>query len=530
MSFELRQDQTTVLADVRHELRTLRSCLIVASCGWGKGVVTTKIIENALARDRHVLFLVKYRDRVNDMHERVSKLGVNHGVLMGSHRRERWHQVQVGSVDTVHRLEKRPPADLVIIDECHLGLSPTFRSVLDAYPQSKILGLTATPMLGNGRPLGAKSGGIFESMVLGPSVTTLIKDGHLVGSRVLAPPIPEGLAGLRKKKTGEFDEEQGAAICDNAKVIGDIVDHYKRYASDRKAVVFGFNQKHAFDIAESFRAAGLNWAYVDALTPDGDIHTPGTRKFFWHQYDHGDLVGISSCQTISIGWDHSIAKCLIFASKTSSLPLFHQRLGRGSRPHPGFDHFRVHDHTGNLREFEDRNASFFESEIDWQLDAPVRVREGAAATKVTTCNRPVVASPTSLFNFKGEVSQDGKHLLPCFGSFPAGPDHCPYCGIPLEVRAREVQQEEGELQEVTVVAKSVAQVAREEKMKSRYLELVKIGRTCLTREGREYKAGWPAMAFHLEFRGMWPKAAWKKEADAIYGQREVPLMSRDSMF
>ncbi len=522
MSFILRPRQLQDLNAVRHELKTHRSCVLTAPCGYGKGVLTTKIIESAISKGNSVLFLVRFRDRVNDMDERVTKLSIPHGVLMGGKRRERWHPVQIASSDTVYRMDTKPAAALIIIDECHLGLSPTFRSVLDSYPQSRVLGLTATPILGNGRALGVNSGGIFESMVHGPSVSELIAENYLVGSRVLAPPAPEKLKELRKKSTGEFDDDQGAAICDNAKVIGDIVDHYKRYAIDRKAVVFGFHQKHAFHIAETFTAAGLNCAYIDAKTPDGDIHTPGTRKFFFHQFDHGDLAVISSCQTISLGWDHSIAKCLIFASKTASLPLFHQRLGRGSRPHPGFDHFRVHDHTGNLYEFESQNASFFESAIDWQLDGdPVKVRNGDSVRRISTCKRPVAApSAGRPIWFRGEISKDGRWLLPCFATFPAGPERCPYCGIPLEVQTRRIEVESGELEEITVVAKTEKQVALDSRLKTRYLELARIAATSRTSRGVPYKAGYASIQLHAE-TGRWPRREWKEEAALLNAEAAV---------
>lgn len=518
MSFTLRPRQIEDLNAVRHELRTHRSCVLVAPCGYGKGVLTTKIIDSARAKGKHVLFMVYGKDRVNDMHDRVTELGIEHGVLMGDHKRKRWHHVQIASISTLRRMAHLPKGDLIIIDEGHLGLSNSFRQVLGYYPDSKILALTATPVLGNGRALGVASGGIFESMVRGPSVSETIAEGHLVGSRVLAPPPPTELAALKKKPTGEFDDNQGAAICDNAKVIGDIVDHYKRYAIDRKAVVFGFNQKHAFDIAESFKAAGLNWCYIDADTPDGDIHTPGTRKFLFHQYDHGDLVGISSCQTISIGWDHSVAKCLIFASKTASLPLFHQRLGRGSRPHKGFDHFRVHDHTGNLYEFEKQEACFFESEIDWQLDGePIKLKDSDSATRVGTCKRPIRVPESGVpIWFLGPLSKDSAWMLPCFATFPAGPAQCPYCKLPLEVQSRTVEVEDGELHEVQVVAKSEKMLAYEERMKKRYFELVHKIRTERRANGFPFSEKWPAVQFNLEFH-RFPRKEWKAEAAALYG-------------
>lgn len=491
MSFTLRPHQAFDLDCVRAELRRVRSCMLVAACGYGKGVITTKIIGST--GRHHVLFLVHGRDRVNDMHDRLTRLGISHGVLMGDRKRDSSQRVQVASSDTVHRMQYKPKAGLIIIDECHLAMSPTFRAVLDEYPGAKILGLTATPALGNGSALGLASGGVFESMVVGPSVKQLVSEGYLVGSRHFRPPPTAEMAGLKKKKTGEFDENHGAAIADNTKVIGDIVAHWKRYSSDRKTLSFGFHQAHAFHIAEQFRAAGVNWAYVDAKTSDA------TRKFLWEQYDHGDLVGISSCQTISIGWDHSICKSLILASKTASFPLYHQRLGRGSRPHPGFSDFLVLDHCGNIYEHAEKGP-FFESDIQWALDGEAVVA-GDKAGRVSTCKTPVRVPPAGVpDSFTGPV-EDG-WLLPCFGGFDPGPKQCPFCGIPLVVTAREIKQAAGELEEVTEAVRQESEGML--RKKARYFELTEVA------AARGYKPGYPAMAFKNEF-GFWPAKGWKQQ-------------------
>ncbi len=514
MSFILRPHQEKDLAAIRRELSRVRSTMLVAACGYGKGVITTKIIDGARAKGKHVLFMVRGRDRVNDMHERLAKLGVDHGLIMGSKPRDRRHNAQVASSDTIWRMKDKPKADLIIIDECHLGLSPTFRRTLDEYPDARILGLTATPCLGNGRPLGRSAGGIFDSMVKGPSVKELIAQNYLVRSEVIAPPPPPDLRGLKKLKTGEFDSEQGAAICATAKIIGDVVDHYKRHSSHLKAVSFGFNQAHAYDIAESFKAAGFNWAYVDADTPDGSIHTPHTRKWIWHQFDHGDLQGISSCQTISIGWDHSIAKCLLLCGKTSSLPLYHQRLGRGSRPHPGHDHFRVHDHTGNWTEFADIGP-FFESDIDWQLDGAPPKKE----KKMSTCDVEVPGPPAE--NFTGPYA--GGIMIPCLKIWETDKklDECPYCGIPLVPDARadrgEITSEDGDLQVISadMRAELEARIRAHSEEKAEYLRMVKLA------HAKGYKPGYPYAAFKAKF-GRRPERGWKKEVEFITGKIHVP--------
>ena len=50
-----------------------------------------------------------------------------------------------------------PPADLLVVDEAHHTPAETYRKIIDAYPDAVLLGLTATPVRGDGRGLG----GIF---------------------------------------------------------------------------------------------------------------------------------------------------------------------------------------------------------------------------------------------------------------------------------------------------------------------------------------------------------------------------------
>lgn len=505
----LRDYQEKMVNDTREALSRVRCVLIQSECGSGKGSVCAYMINRAVQRGNRVLFLVRGRDRVVDMNDRVTRLGIPHGVLMGGQKRERHYNTQVASIDTLHRMQYKPSVDMIIIDECHFGLSPTFRQVLDHYADVKIIGMSATPSLGNGKPLGVKSGGIFEEIVHGPSVSDLISQGHLVGSKVFAPPPPEGIAGIKKKKTGEFDEGEGASICDNRKVIGDMIENYRRYSSDRKFAAFGFHQKHAFHIAEQFREQGINVAYVDAETPEGDIHTPGTRKFIWHQYDHGDLVGIASVGITDVGWDHSICKALLFLAKTASFPRFRQRLGRGSRPHKGYSDFHVHDHTANLWEFTEQGP-FFESEINWQLngDAVKKHDEDDPAPRVSTCKRPMPIPDAGVPSwFKGETTNG--YMLCCYLTFKAGPQQCPRCGLPVSVDQPDIKVEEGQLQEVTAEARelSAKQIERESKLRARYLELIQIGLNGRKKDGTPWSPKWATIAFKHEY-GFWPKKNW----------------------
>ena len=67
-----------------------------------------------------------------------------------------------------------PPADLLVIDECHHARAMTYQKILEAYPNAIVVGLTATPCRGDGRGLG----NVFEAMLETPQI------GELIGSNI----------------------------------------------------------------------------------------------------------------------------------------------------------------------------------------------------------------------------------------------------------------------------------------------------------------------------------------------------------
>jgi DNA repair protein RadD len=489
----LRPHQQENFEQLRAETMAARDPLLVAACGYGKGTIASVIVHGAVQRGHHVIFAVHGKSLVVDMSERVRKLGIEHGVLMGGERRERWHKVQVASIDTLHRMEHPPKASLILIDEAHMALSPTWRKTIARYPQARVIGMTATPIRLDGKGLGKKTGGLFDSMVLGPSEEELIGLENLVPSRVLAPPMAIGDV---KKTAGDFNQKALAAVCDKTKLIGDIVEHWKRHANEKTAA-FGVDQAHAKHIQESFLAAGIQWAYVDAQTPQEE------RAQIWKDLDSGSLMGVSSVGCIAVGWDHPIVSCLIMARPTASLGLWRQMLGRGSRPHPGKYRFLVLDHSGNTH----RHAPFgmFEDSVPWSLD-------GAAVKDSGEKKPPQIATCKQSFQWP-----DGRHQppniinglqWPCYATFRAGPKECPYCGLPQKVKARAVEVQQGDLKEI-VRATTAEQVAARVDQRAHYDDLMNRAYE------RNYKPAWVGLQFKAKY-GFWPYKAWEVD---WYGNR-----------
>ena len=459
------------------------------------------MVHQAVQRGKRVIFAVHGKALVHDMSGRVAKLGIEHGVLMGGQKRERWHPVQVASIDTLHRMPHLPDAQLVIVDEAHMSLSPTWRKTLDRFPHAKIVGMTATPIRLDGKGLGSETGGIFDFMVEGPTENALIEMGYLVKSRVLAPPEPEGVEGV-DKTGGDFNTKQLAAACDKVQLVGDVVEHWLRHAPARKTAAFGVDQKHAHHIMESFRARGIQWAYVDAETPDGE------RDVIWKDLDAGCLMGVSSVGCISVGWDHPVVSCLIAARPTASLGLWRQMLGRGSRPYKGKDHFLVLDHAGNTHRHDP--YGMFEDEVPWSLDGQaVRAPKDAEKEEhITTCDKPRIVA--------------GVMRFPCYFTFRSGPDVCPNCGLPLLKKERKIETRDGELTEVVRERKSPEQLAEEAaQWREKHVAFMDLIETCKT---RGYKFGWISITFQRTY-GHWPPRTWIKEAQRLVdsGVEEVAV-------
>jgi DNA repair protein RadD len=465
----LRDYQERDLQALRLGFRQHRSGLLVQPTGAGKGTLASHIVQSAVARGNSVLFLVNRRTLVHDMSKRLDRIGIDHGIIMGSHpRRKAWLRTHVASIDTLHRRDVVPAAAVLIVDEAHFAVSPTFLSVLGKYPEAKVLCMTATPIRVDGRGLGE----ICEFMVKGPTVRELIDLGYLVPSRVFAPSSPDVSA--VKKTAGDFNQKQLAAVCDRAKLVGDIVAHWKQHASDRKTAVFGVDQNHAKHLAEQFQEAGANFAYVDAETPDEE------RDRIWDGLDSGSVQGVTSVGVISYGWDHPIVSCVILARPTTSLSLHLQQIGRGSRPHPGKRDLLVLDHASNTH-----RHGFYEDDRGWSLDGGLIPKKGAeSAMAITGCRK-------------------------CFGVFKRGPVRCPYCGAPITKQSRNVIVDDGALEEIQRERKLLAiEEWREKVTGDKRRE--KFEEFCRIAEERGYKKTWPAMKFKAIF-GQWPSSEWRRE-------------------
>ena len=174
----LRDYQAKAVEDIEKASRAL----YVLPTGGGKTVIATSIIERAVERGERVLMLTHRREILR---QTSLKIAFDHGLIQAGLNVDFEYPVQVASIQTLWARCMRtskiplPPADIIIIDEAHHIAALTWRAILEAYPNAKRIGLTATPCRSDGRGLG----NYFDELILGPQIPELIALKYLVPTR-----------------------------------------------------------------------------------------------------------------------------------------------------------------------------------------------------------------------------------------------------------------------------------------------------------------------------------------------------------
>jgi len=446
----LRDYQQTDVDNIRNTyIQGYKAPLYVLSTGAGKTVVFCNIAQQTTLRNKNVLILVHRVELLRQTSKALMKSGVVHGLINPKYTPNLTASVQVASVQTlINRLDKIPTPDLIIIDEAHHATAGSWRKVIEYYPNARILGVTATPIRGDGKGLGIKASGVFDTIVIGPQISDLIDLGYLVQPIIYAPPKQLDFSSVKIVR-GDYDKTQITEIMDRPTITGDAVAHYKKLCSGVPAVAFCISVAHAEHVAEEFRMAGYRAYSVDGSTDD-DI-----RDRILNGLGDGTIDVVTSCDLISEGTDIPAIGCAILLRPTQSTSLFLQQVGRALRPSPGKKNAIILDHVGNVR-----MHGFPDDHREWSLDG----RKKMTRKQIH------------------EASLDVHQCEKCFAVSKPVPI-CPYCGHVRKVKTREMLQIEGELEELKRENEKIerrTQVGKAQELD----ELIQLGKS------RGYRPGW----------------------------------------
>lgn len=404
----LRDYQEAALDGIRREFKAgKRAILLRLPTGGGKTIAAAFMLGSAADKGLQCWFVVHRRELLKQASKAFSMHQIDHGFVAAGTTFQPSKPVQICSIDTLRtRLAKLPPPDLIVLDECHHAVSPTWSGVLGHYPRAKLVGLSATPVRTDGQGLGKW----FEAIVHGPEVPDLIRRGALSQFRAFAPSMPD-LSGV-KVTHGEYVRQQLAHAMGQSAITGNAIEQWKKHANGAKFIAFAVSREHSRAVAAAFRDAGVPCEHVDGDTD------PGERDRAMARFRNGELRGLSNVDLYGEGVDIGDMVAAILLRPTCSLGLHLQQVGRALRPAPGKVAVLL-DHAGNIL-----RHGLPDEVHDWTLD-------GVDAAKKKSTPAPTV-----------------KVCKKCYAANRAQARECSECGQTFEIKYRTIEEVAGDLEEV----------------------------------------------------------------------------------
>ncbi len=306
-------------------LEEFNSALVVMATGTGK-----TFLFSSLARDwsGNVLVLA-HRDEL--VRQAAANLEAETGECVGIEKAEERSDGQrlvVASVQSMNkaRLDRlgKNRFSLVIFDEVHNALAPTYRRALE-YFDAKQVGVTATPDRGDEKSLGQ----LFETVSYCYDILNGIEDGYLV--RVDAQQVHLDAIDLNGVDTsaGDFVAAQLDEVM--LKCVEGVCTETLRISGSRQGVVFWpgvRSAEHACNRMNSLAGREVS-AWISGSTPDED------RRETLRRYKSGELQFLHNCMILTEGFDAPNTSVIAMARPTKSRKLYAQCAGRGTRVLPG---------------------------------------------------------------------------------------------------------------------------------------------------------------------------------------------------
>ena len=213
---------------------------------------------------------------------------------------------------------------LIINDEAHIG---TATNLLKQFDQAYLLGFTATPAWKWARHLSD----LYYDLVPGPQVAELISAGYLTPYQHFARVAAD--TDVLKIQNGEFTEESQQVAFESAAVYDALAGDLKTI-THRKAIIFTSCIQHCERLTAALALRGINAVQIHSKRSEAE--NSYAKKHFEDMASGWDAC--VSVGTMTKGYDFPPIDLVVLMRATTSLPLYLQMIGRGSRP--------LLDHTG----------------------------------------------------------------------------------------------------------------------------------------------------------------------------------------
>jgi ribonuclease E len=219
---------------------------------------------------------------------------------------------------------------IVICDEAHTALGEKTSAAIRAWSGPVFVGMTATGAL-----IARHVTDLFPTQTSRFDLAQAARRGVIAPLRCIRIPPGPGVRTIAKvplrrgEVDTEFDQEMLAEILDQTPFNLAIADLYKTRWGGVPGVVYAAGVKHAYNVAEAFRAIGINAMGVSGETPKRELAR------ILADYESGKVDVLVNAQLLAEGWNSPRATICMHLAPTASKRIYQQRVGRVTRRHPG---------------------------------------------------------------------------------------------------------------------------------------------------------------------------------------------------
>ena len=259
--------QLDMLRRIEDAFVTHQSVMVQMPTGTGKTVLLSEVVKSEERRVKNpcVWIVVHRRELVEQIKETLAKQLDSSLFPFPFSLNTRVFSIQWLSKH-YQEMEGRP--SLIIIDEAHHAVAKTYKEVMDAFPEAKKLGLTATPCRLNRRGFTD----LFDVLLQSWSYNKFIADGWLSLYDYMSVREENEdwrLVNSLKKRgaDGDFSLKEMSEKLNVLPSIERLCDTVMRYARNMKGIVYAIDINHAERIAEYYREHGLYAVAISSKTP-----------------------------------------------------------------------------------------------------------------------------------------------------------------------------------------------------------------------------------------------------------------------
>jgi ribonuclease E len=326
------EDEEEVVAEQPEDPNAAKRFWFEHATGAGKTVAALGFVEGSqtggvliLTHRRNLVdqFLGELRDR--GYAKRISRplyVGEDSAVGPVTVETYQWFVRNAGRISSAYTI--------VVCDEAHTALGEKTSAAIREWTGPVFIGMTATGAL-----IARHVTDLFPTQTSRFDLAQAARRGVIAPLRCVRIPPGPGVRTIAKvplrrgEVDTEFDQELLAELLDQLPFNLAVANLYKTRFNGVPGVVYAAGVRHAYNLAESFRAEGLKAQAVSGETPKRELAEILAR------YERGEIDVLINAQLLAEGWNSPRATVCVHLAPTASKRIYQQRVGRVTRRHPG---------------------------------------------------------------------------------------------------------------------------------------------------------------------------------------------------